>query len=347
MMISKYSIKMRCLTIRIIRRKPELLKSLPRLLARLHPTSPTFKEITDQLYRIRAGYAGEVKVDKYLEAIDFPEPVHIFTDLQLPINPKFAIQIDTLILTPAFALILEIKNIAGTLTYISNPPHFECTYEDKKSVVIDCPIMQVNNNRTALDQWFQNKGFPVQSTGMIVMASSKTLVKNAPPEMPIMYGKHLPYYFRTKEIGQPILTNRQYNSLVEKLSQEQKLFNPYPLIERYNIDPSFIHKGILCNICNGKLHRSNHKVWTCPACEQEAEQPFVDGLRDWFLLMKRTISNEECREFLLLKDKYAANYVLKKMQLTRMGRSRASIYTWDYKVSPTNMQKRKRHHSRN
>ena len=120
-------------TIRIIRRKPELLKSLPRLLARLHPKSQVHQEVTDQLYRIQAGYAGEVKVDKYLEAVDFLKPVHIFTDLQLPVNPKFAIQIDTLILTPAFALILEIKNIAGTLTYISNPPHFECTYEDKKS----------------------------------------------------------------------------------------------------------------------------------------------------------------------------------------------------------------------
>ena len=35
------------------------------------------------------------------------------------------------------------------------------------------------------------------------------------------------------------------------------------------------------------------------------------------MLIKPTISNEECREFLLLKDKYAANYVLKKLQLKR------------------------------
>ncbi|MBO0589157.1 nuclease-related domain-containing protein [Sporosarcina sp. E16_8] len=295
-----------------------------------------------RLYRTEAGYAGEIKVDRYLESIEFTERVHIFTDLQLSINPKFDIQIDTLILTPSYAFILEIKNIAGTLNYISNPPHFECTYEDKKSIVIDCPIMQLNNNRNGLDIWLERNGFPIKSTGMIVMANNKTSVKNAPPEMPIMYAKHLPLYFRTREVGQVLLADNQFYSLVEKLSRGQQQYNPYPLCERYRIDKTHISKGIICNTCNNKVNRVNHMVWICPACELESNQPFAEGLKDWFMIMKNTISNEECRNFFQLKDKYAANYVLKSLPLKRVGKSRASIYTWDYKVSPSTIQKRKK-----
>jgi len=337
----------RCPTIRIYRRKPELLKSLPRLLARLNPESPKYKEIADQLYRIKAGYSGEVKVDNYLKSIDFVESTHIFADVQLAITPKFDIQIDTLILTPAYALILEIKNIAGTLTYISNPPHFECTYEDKKTIVIDCPIMQVNNNRTGLDMWLQRNGFSIRSTGMIVMANNKTSVKNAPSEMPIKYAKHIPLHFRTKEKEKAILTDNQFRSLIEKLRQDQQIYNPYPLCERYRIDNKHINKGIICDTCNNKLTRVNHMTWTCPICRIDSKQPFEEALKDWFMIMKNTISNEECREFFLLKDKYAANYALKSLPLKRVGKSRASVYTWDYKIQSSNIQNRKKPTSQN
>lgn len=299
------------------------------------------------LYRTEAGYAGETKVDRYLESIDFPERVHIFTDLQLSINPKFDIQIDTLILTPSYALILEIKNIAGSLTYISNPPHFECTYEDKKSIVIDCPIMQINNNRNGLDTWLERSGFPIRTTGKIVMANNKTSVKNAPTEMQIMYAKHLPLYFRTRKNGKVLLTDNQFSALAEKLARSQQQYNPYPLCERYRIDKTHIYKGIICSLCNNKIERINHMVWVCPACELKSNQPFTEGLKDWFMIMKNTISNEECREFFQLKDKYAANYVLKSLSLKRVGKSRASIYTWDYKISPSTIQKRKKPTSKN
>ena len=195
--------------------------------------------------------------------------------------------------------------------------------------------------------WLEKNGFPIQSTGMIVMANNKTSVKNTPSEMPIMYAKHLPLHFRTREDGKVVLTDNQFYSLIEKLSQDQQQFNPYPLCERYRIDKADINKGIICSACNSKMDRLNHMVWICPACELESKQPFVEGLKDWFMLMKNTISNEECRDFFQLKDKYAANYVLKSLPLKRVGKSRASIYTWDYKLSPSTIQKRKKSTSEN
>lgn len=332
--------------IRIYRRKPELLKSLPRLLARLHPGSPKVNEIQDYLYRVRAGYSGEIKVDKYLESIEFPEPVKILADVQLPVSPNYEIQIDTLILTPSSILILEIKNIAGTLTYIPNPPHFERTHEDKKSIVVDCPIMQLNNNQMGLDIWLQKNNFPIRSTGLIIMANNSTSVKNAPPDMPIMYAKHLPLHLRKRGKGTAVLTNKQFYHLINRLEQDQETYNPYPLCKRYKIDPTHIKKGLLCNYCNKELIRRNHMTWYCSACRENAQQPFKDGLQDWVMLMKNTISNAECRDFLQLKNKYAANYILKNIPLHRTGESKATIYSWNYKISPSQISKNRKATSR-
>ncbi len=326
----------------IHREKPEMLKALPRLLARMHPHNPHYKKMLDMLYRTEAGFAGEIKVDKYLESIDFPQPVQILTDVELSIHPKYSIQIDTLILTPSYAFILEIKNIAGTLTYISNPPHFERTHEDKKTVVIGCPIMQLNNNREGFDMWLKKNDFPIQSTGMIVMANSNTSVKNAPHDMPIIYAKHLPLYFRKMKQEKAHLNRKEYYALIEKLKHAQQRYNPYPLCQKNGIDHSSIHRGFICTSCTTSLVRMNHLTWNCPTCNEKTKHPFAEGLQDWFMLIKNTISNEECRDFFQLKDKYAANYILKSFHLKRQGKSKATEYIWDYKISPSDIMKRKR-----
>lgn len=326
----------------IYRRKPEIIKAIPRLLARINPDSPHYQRMKDELYRREAGYAGEVKVDRILESINIPEPVKILADVELSLNVNSYIQIDTLILSPTSIHIMEIKNLAGTLTYIPNPPHFIQKYKDKESVVIDCPLMQLHNNRTGLDMWLEENGFPIRSTGTIVMANNKTSILNAPLDMPIMYAKDLPLYFRTKKLEKQILTTNQMYTLIEKLRLEQHRYNPYPLCVKNKIDPIYIKKGVICQRCFINLSRKTERTWFCPSCKQLAEQPYLEGLQDWFMLINPKISNEQCRQFLSLKDKHAANYILNQLPLKREGDSRKTSYLWDYTISPADIVKRKR-----
>ncbi|WP_397541172.1 nuclease-related domain-containing protein [Rossellomorea aquimaris] len=62
-----------------------------------------------------AGYHGECKVDRQLSTID-DEHMLVHNDLCIPMGESF-FQIDTLIFTRNFILILEIKNIAGSMEY--------------------------------------------------------------------------------------------------------------------------------------------------------------------------------------------------------------------------------------
>ncbi len=197
--------------------------------------------------------------------------------------------------------------------------------------------MQLNNNRTGLNMWLHRNGFPSVTDSLVVMANSKVSVRNAPADIQIMYAKHLPYYFRMQDKTGPILTDKQMHSLADKLRKGEKRYDPYPLCEKNGINPKQIRRGLICDDCDRLLERKNYKVWSCRTCIRDVKQAYEQGIKDWFMLIKDTISNKECREFLQLKDKYAANYILKKLPLKQIGRSTTTHYMWDYRTSPADM----------
>lgn len=74
-------------------------------------------EIETILYRKKAGRAGEEIVEQTLSEVIFPEGTRVYRNVSLQIRKGYQIEIDVLILTPSFVLILEVKNIAGTLVF--------------------------------------------------------------------------------------------------------------------------------------------------------------------------------------------------------------------------------------
>ncbi|MCM3358222.1 hypothetical protein M3627_09375 [Psychrobacillus sp. MER TA 171] len=50
------------------------------------------------------------------------------------------------------------------------------------------------------------------------------------------------------------------------------------------------------------------------------------ALEDWFYLYKETISNKECMEFLKLKDKHAASYLLRNSRLYPINNTKSRYY---------------------
>ncbi|WP_218970926.1 nuclease-related domain-containing protein [Peribacillus kribbensis] len=94
---------------------PLIILKLDSLLRRLPPTHPKRILIQGDFAKRMAGYKGEQALDYYLNQLS-PSDFLILHDLRLPSEPYF-FQIDTLLLTTRYLLILEIKNIAGTLYF--------------------------------------------------------------------------------------------------------------------------------------------------------------------------------------------------------------------------------------
>ncbi|WP_342508994.1 nuclease-related domain-containing protein [Sporosarcina sp. FSL K6-2383] len=279
-----------------------------------------------QLYRIGAGYSGECNVDSYIERTQFPHSMKIFTDVHLCNSPKFTFQIDTLILTEQYILIIEVKNLKDSVQFIPNPPHLVQILETGDEVVLDCPVYQIESNKSNLDEWLRQRGIHLKTLGLLVLANPNTKVIDTPNDFPIIYKKQIPFYLQKLRPAENILTVNQIQELAKQIHAEQQQFNPFPLCSYYHISPNDLRKGLLCRDCHGQLQQKNRETWYCQRCSKKAEDPYNDGIRDWFMLVKNSMTSSECRSFLNLKDGNAARYIISKSNLIKKGQSTATFY---------------------
>lgn len=303
-----------------------MLEGIPRLIARLHPDHRKLQFLKDSLYRISAGYSGECNVDTYIERTQITHLTKIFTDVHLRISPTFTFQIDTLIITERYVLIVEVKNLKDTVRFVQNPPHLEQIFETGTEAILDCPIHQIESNKSNLDEWFRQRGIHLKTSGLLVLANQKTKVKDAPSDLPIIYKKQIPFYLQKLQPAETILSTAQIHDLAREIHAEKQHFNPFPLCAYYNIDHRELKTGLLCRYCNRQLQRENREKWSCELCGKNTVNPYSDGIKDWFMLVKNSITNEECRSFLKLKGSNAARYILSKSGLVKKGRSKATFY---------------------
>jgi hypothetical protein len=102
----------------------------------------------------------------------------IFFDLSLSTSSYF--QIDTLFLTPSFAIVFEVKNIAGSLKFIKTPPQLIRTSADGQVDGFDSPAAQVERNVELLEEWFHRRDIHLPIYGVVVLAYPKQIVELAP-----------------------------------------------------------------------------------------------------------------------------------------------------------------------
>lgn len=96
------------------RSTPIKITYLEALLRRLPYDHLKRSRIEEDLVKRRAGYRGEKALDQFLINHPLTDDLLILNDLRLS-NGKQYFQIDSLLINNQFALILETKNIYGTL----------------------------------------------------------------------------------------------------------------------------------------------------------------------------------------------------------------------------------------
>lgn len=129
------------------RKIPLSIRKLEALIRRLPPYHPKLPFISEELNKKMAGYKGESSLDFYLGFLD-PKQYFIFHDLRLKDDSRF-FQIDTLIVTKSYLLIIEVKNIAGTI-------HFDPLFnqliriKEGKEMAFPDPLLQVKRHELQL-----------------------------------------------------------------------------------------------------------------------------------------------------------------------------------------------------
>ncbi|WP_181349599.1 nuclease-related domain-containing protein [Thalassobacillus sp. CUG 92003] len=310
------------------RQKPLKLMKLEALQRRIsidHPQQPLIQE---SIAKTRAGYAGETALDYPLSFLEH-EKVYIFHDLRL-FDRQHYVQIDSLLVTPAFLLILEVKNISGEL-YFDQVFHQLIRSKDGKEEAFPDPIIQIRRQEMQLKKWLRinNWDLDIPVLSLVVISHPSTIIRSSSDHLRehVVHRDYLPIKISEfhNQYAFPKISDPQLEQLISTL-KAQHLPLDRSILETYHIDERHLIKGVLCPHC---LPQSCHRLygkWACPQCGQISKNGHVAALLDYRLLIGATISNKEAREFLLISSPSLSSRLLRGLNTSHSGGKKDRTY---------------------
>jgi hypothetical protein len=299
--------------------------ALLRSLSKYHEIRPV---IVRDLKRYLKGYYGEKECCHYLSFLP-EERYYIFHGLRLRDKKEF--QMDLLILTQSFALIIEVKNISGKLKFEKGSKQMIREYNLVEEGLQN-PILQVKRHRIQFLDWLNKmyiKALPVEY--LVVISKTSTIIETTPDNMQIF--DHLIYaeslIDKIEELENkypnPRLNKKNIATLSETLLKEH-LFTIPDILQTYKIPPSQLFTGVQCPCCKKYAMKYISANWLCPNCKCSSKKAHLQALDDFFFLINRTMTRKQFRDFLQIDNDLKAKYLLRSLNLPFTGTKRGTKY---------------------
>lgn len=311
------------------REYPIIIPMLEVLLIRLPARHKKMLEIKDAYLKEKAGYAGEKRLDFFLEMLT-SNNFYNLQGVRLKQSGKF-FQMDSLVICPSFIAIFEVKNWGGILRFDKQNNQVLQTIRNETKKLED-PTLQVRRHLRQLKAWFKahNLKCPPILT-MVVMANPDVLiefdVKNAITEMIIYPDSSIEKVEEFAKIYQErVLSTKEINH-INKVILENDTPKEYDVLRMFNLTTADLIPGVSCPKCGQISMIKKYKTWFCPDCKIHSSDAHEKNILD-FLLINGSITNRQCREFLGLPAKYL-NYITRtftKMGLPYEGKTSNRIY---------------------
>lgn len=301
-------------------------------LYRLPTDHPMRSALESELGRRRAGYRGEQSVHSILALLPKDE-YFIFHDLRLPGKPH-PFQIDLLILSTSFFLILEVKNMAGELFFDDTFKQIIRTLNDQNDA-FDDPILQVRLQRKKLLEWLSTKKIPpIPIETLVVSANSKAVLRADNKDLSKIIVRKNSLILKIEELiekhQKEILSKKELKKVINFLLKAHTPRIP-KLLEYYNIVPNDFATGVQCPNCAALPMTRKRGRWVCGSCSFSSRDAHLLALRDYSLLIKPTITNRELRKFLHVESESVALKILQASHLPYTGSTKNRLYHLDWR----------------
>lgn len=293
------------------------------------PISHTKKEIVKRDARnLRSGYKGELSLDFPLSFLSHQKYL-IFHNLRIP-DPNGYFQIDILILSTNFIVIVEVKNIFGEVLFDGMGQVIRKTEEIEEGFAN--PIDQVNLQHFRLLQWLRQFDFPpIPLEKVVVYSNPNTVLKNVTNDKIVAETVIHKEKLRTKieEFSNMHITacfnEKQLKELTFQLISSNTPAKAN-VMEKYQIDKGELVKGVICPDCSHipMLYKSGK--WLCNYCDGLSRVAHRYTLIDYNLLINNYINNREARDFLLLESDSITRKLLQKEKLDQFGTTSGRRY---------------------
>ncbi|WP_186576613.1 nuclease-related domain-containing protein [Aquibacillus kalidii] len=308
---------------------PRNIKGHEALLRRLDSHHYQYPVIEDNLRKYIAGFRGEEIISYQLRRLPSNRFL-VLKDLRLQFNSQY-FQIDFLVICVYFLLIIEAKNIAGTLFFDKEFNQMIRTYNETEEGFRN-PLNQVFYHQDLLSSWLSAHHFtftPIKS--LVAIANPSTILKsNAENDLissKVVHAEELVARImkleKRCENTKPLTNTSELAQIL--LDNSAPLFTN--LLEKYNIPLIDIQTGVVCPSCSSRPMTRVTGSWHCDACFTNSKDAHILALEDYLLLISPSITNYDCRKFLHLESRKVAHKLMSSMGLTCVGTKKGAYFT--------------------
>lgn len=304
------------------RQTPPELFQLESLLNRMPATHPHLPHWTEKLRRIKAGFHGEQRIDSFWHEIELPIPHYFIHDLFIQ-KPQSSHQIDTLLITAQFILILEIKSISGLLHFDPQTRQFFRTNKDGSIDGMRNPDDQVRRHEKWLEHFLSERKIKLPVIGAIVFAYPSAIIQSKAGDRLMIQSSGLPYLLDRlmNHYRKEILSKTAARELAGQLLKLHSI-SPPPQFEI----PSGLLPGVLCPRCEKVAMCYKRKNWFCSTCLHSDPHAHLAALKQYRSLFSSTISNREFRRFTGISSVSAASKLLAASNMAFKGSFKDRVY---------------------
>lgn len=310
------------------RKVPLRLKINDAVLRRLPETHPKRVDVIQDSLRFGAGHKGEVTLDYYTSLLH-EDAFHIFQGLRLKTGETH-FQMDSLLLSPSFAIIIESKNMAGTLTFNSLFNQMDRSLNDKTDT-FDDPLLQAKKHRILLLKWLNLHHYPMIPIEYLVFSSNPSTALRNPTNDPEVYHRVSPparLIFKIEEFlskyKKDMLSIKEHKKLSKLLLKSDQ--PPESHLQKFQINPSEYLTGVQCPSCSQFAMERYCGTWNCIHCGTTSKGAHLHALEDYFLLINPSINNRQFRKFVHLPSQKLASKLLRNSNLTATGSTKNRSY---------------------
>jgi hypothetical protein len=306
------------------------LLQLEVLVKRLMASHEQFSEFQDIYKNRMAGYKGEFST-KYPLSFLPKEDYFIFHNLRL-FDGSHYFQLDILVLSIHTAIIVEVKNMAGTLIFDIPSHQLIQINRDAKKAFQD-PLVQVDRQTNQLEKFLLYHSLPkIPVESVVVISSPSTIIKinhehPASFENKIIHAVRLPQTISSLEKKHnPQITTLNTIAAMSPIFLENHSELKQDILTKSNLPSKVIKKGVICPKCSAIPMSRKRGFWLCLSCKASYQDAHINALKDYVYLFDPYINNQKAREFLMLSSESATRNLLTSLNVPRIGERKGRLY---------------------
>ena len=304
------------------RTKSNQLLYMQALLRRLHAHDEHFSNTQTEVNNLEAGYFGEQRIDREFTDFTMLHNHYLLHNVELLTSHGSSHQIDSIVLTSHFLLILEIKNITGTLLY--KPDHHEFSRLRKDGIVENFtdPFEQAYRHQLLIERLLRSWRIQLPVEYAVVIANQNAVLDESLRGFPIFHLTGLRRYINNLFLKYPA-----HDVKLEQVSNHLLgLIHRHPPKRRIT-DTNRLKKGVLCVKCDFKSWMDyQNRSWCCRTCGTRDKNALRWALHDYRLLIGERITNQQFREFVGIESMQVASKILSRLGFEKVGDKRGRFY---------------------